>query len=76
MSTRQEILNKTKIIKDQSKAYRFSCVAEEVQYVDEMGGHVGFAEKEKVNSLCPSIEYVNGLLRKCAGELGVDYNNK
>lgn len=68
----KQIMYEINQIKGNSKIYQEYVRTRSYQGVDEIGGHIEYLEKETFHSICPSRDYVEKLLRKCALELGVD----
>lgn len=73
MSDRLAVLDIVNEIKKNSKEYQEHFSDGNVRLIDELGGHIGYLEKEQEYSFCPSEEFVEDLFQKCARELGIDY---
>lgn len=73
MKERKEIIQEVRKFKLQSKKYQEYYSNGTIKRVDEIGGHVNYLERQKADSICPSGEFVDTLLKKCAQELGVHY---
>ena len=73
MNKRKEILQETKKMKVQSKSYQEYYMRKKERRIDEIGGHVSYLDRETEKSMCPSDQFVGELLKRCAQELGINY---
>lgn len=72
----EQIIEQIRKNKENSFAYQRVFNKNNLDPVDEIGGHVSYSSQEVEDNLSPSDEYMTALFKKCASRLGFQYEQR